>query len=154
MIVYRCENPETGRGPYHNLDLNGELLRNHNDMSKYPTPQEDMGEYNNNKLACGFTNLSQLCYWFTNYQRSELRKNGWRFFAFDVENVSEMKIGKRQCLFRREKAKKLKELSEYDISHSEQNWTDKAGVETGSPQLSGQDYDLSRLADDGGIDLS
>lgn len=136
MIIYRCENPITERGPYHGLSVNGGLLSNHNNTDKYPTPYEDMRDYNDKKLACGFKNLIQLTYWFSKPQRIQLRKNGWRFYAFEIAD-DEVKCGKRQCLFKRQLATKVKELTEDEISHWKSNWTNKAGVEAGSAEFVG-----------------
>lgn len=155
MIVYRCEN-EDEKGPFWTKgpfsEERFELLDRHNLLNSHPVPWRD-GINLRDADFCGFQSIELLKKWFNKNEREALRGFGWKFYALEVDK-SRVKLGKHQCAFERGFARITKEIAEDDISLPEQNRLDQAGVETRSAHLIGQDHDLSRLADNGGIDLS
>lgn len=155
MIVYRCEN-EDKKGPFctggHFYEERFELLDRHNTLNSHPVPWKDGIDLRDADF-CGFQSIELLKKWFSKKEREALRGFGWKFYALEVDK-SRVKLGKHQCAFVHEFAVIKKEITEDEISLPEQNWLDQAGVEARSAHFSGQDHDLFRLADDGGIDLS
>lgn len=138
MIVFRCEN-ENNKGPFWVngpfLSKRRELLDHFQSDDNFPTPYEE-GIDRRETDYCGFQDIEKLQKWFTKREREALRKFGWKFYALEVDKAR-VKLGKRQCVFRRDAAKIIKELHEDDISNWKPNGLDEKGMEARSAKLSG-----------------
>lgn len=106
MIIYRYENYNKN-GPY----TGDGLFRNHNkDWNRWPPPHEDIEDIKtpfDEELHCGFISLWKLKRWFNKEDRKLLKSKGYKLLALEV---TEAKVGKRQCVFKRKDAKIIEEI--------------------------------------------
>lgn len=112
MFVYRCEN-EKMIGPYRTSStVVADFLDEHDhDKLNHPTPTNDNFQslpLSQDDWRCGFTSIRQMSNWFSEYERKELRKLGFRFLM--LEAGPDVMIGGHQCVFKRGPAKIIEEI--------------------------------------------
>lgn len=136
-IVYRCEN-EDELGPYSRdascLSKRRKLLDHHSyrDYWSHPSPWTDGISGDVYHKVCGFQTIGHLKKWFTKAERDALRALGWKFYVFEIAD-NHVLYGNHQCVFTRQKAKTIKELTEDDIAQSSVGMEEVQSNTTRSP---------------------
>ena len=110
MYVYRVEN-EGGKGPYNTGEALGErIMAKHNNNKEFPSVWNDIPKNYNEwrTYCCACPTLKELKAWFKGFW-PELVKEGYYIAIYSVpEKHTIMGISKKQILFRKDKAKRMK----------------------------------------------
>lgn len=118
VLVYRCENPKTGQGPFNcdyetYLAIRPALSHVFNNLSRFPT---FWGPNNDDRLGC--ETKRQFSYWFPRKSRETLSKQGFKLLIFDVPK-EDTRIGPNQIAFKRDDKFKVAEL---DLDTPVKDW--------------------------------
>lgn len=110
MIVYRVEDPKSGKGIFSSGIANKARITT-TTSSKNPEPEDDgINIYTLPNHRFGFKSISQLKSWFGKTNLDKLSLTNAKIVVYNVYSKEDVQIGKKQLIFNIKKAKKQKIL--------------------------------------------